>query len=187
MSKPPNKFKSRISSACTHPSVDVCTTCLLRWLDERLTSKGWNNITCPECSVTLSHADMRAVASETQFKRYDYLSTRATLSAIPDFRWCLNHTCTSGQVHESDDPIFVCVACGAKHCVVHEKPWHEGETCLEYDYRTGKNGGGEEMSVSAITKTTKRCPGAGCGAPIEKNKGCDHMTCKLLVTTISGY
>ncbi|KAI9374733.1 hypothetical protein BJX61DRAFT_264988 [Aspergillus egyptiacus] len=32
-----------------------------------------------------------------------------------------------------------------------------------------------ELSVSMVEKTTKRCP--GCRWPIEKNEGCDHMTC----------
>ena len=187
MSKAPEEFKPRISSACNHPSVNVCTACLLRWLDESLERKGWNKITCPECSVALSYADMSMIASETQFERYDYLSARAALSAIPDFRWCLNQACTSGQIHNTDSPIFVCASCHAKHCVVHEKPWHEGETCLEYNNRTGKNGIDEEMSVRTIAKTTKTCPGAGCGAHIEKSRGCDHMTCELLSANISGY
>ncbi|KAL4786297.1 hypothetical protein BJX76DRAFT_321493 [Aspergillus varians] len=34
-----------------------------------------------------------------------------------------------------------------------------------------------ELSVQRVEETTKRCP--GCQWPIEKNDGCDHMTCKL--------
>ncbi|KAL4946806.1 hypothetical protein BDV06DRAFT_635 [Aspergillus oleicola] len=33
-----------------------------------------------------------------------------------------------------------------------------------------------ELSMKMVEKTTKRCP--GCQWPIEKNEGCDHMTCK---------
>jgi len=178
-SLPPNEFKSRISSACTHTSVNVCTTCLLKWLDNCLESRGWDKITCPECSVTLSHADMRTVASEVQYDRYNYLSIRAAVNTIPNFRWCLNRTCTSGQIHESGGPIFECANCGTKHCVVHERLWHVGETCWEYDRRTGTKDRDEEMSARTIAETTKMCPRVGCGVPIEKSGGCFHMTCEL--------
>lgn len=33
-----------------------------------------------------------------------------------------------------------------------------------------------ELSIQTMKQTTKQCP--GCKWPIEKNKGCDHMTCK---------
>ncbi|KAG4035551.1 hypothetical protein MFRU_001g03200 [Monilinia fructicola] len=39
-----------------------------------------------------------------------------------------------------------------------------------------KTGVGEEASLNTIRQTTKRCP--GCSWPIEKNEGCDHMTCE---------
>jgi len=35
----------------------------------------------------------------------------------------------------------------------------------------------DAASLSLIEKTTKRCPRSACSAPIEKNNGCDHMTC----------
>lgn len=35
----------------------------------------------------------------------------------------------------------------------------------------------EQASITTVESTTKRCP--GCSWPIEKNKGCLHMTCKL--------
>lgn len=33
-----------------------------------------------------------------------------------------------------------------------------------------------ELSVNLVEEIAKRCP--GCQWPIEKNEGCDHMTCK---------
>src|SRR5436190_3472680 len=39
----------------------------------------------------------------------------------------------------------------------------------------------EKASHNAISQLTKRCPGkyTTCGWNIEKNGGCDHMTCML--------
>jgi len=35
----------------------------------------------------------------------------------------------------------------------------------------------ENASLATMQRTTKLCPGHGCQWPIEKNDGCDHMTC----------
>jgi hypothetical protein len=70
-------------------------------------------------------------------KRYDRLSTKAALEAIPGFRWCIAKDCKSGQVHDEGDttPKFRCVGCKKTHCMVHQIAWHKGETCAQYDYR----------------------------------------------------
>jgi len=172
MSKP-------FTSACTH-EVNTCTPCLRRWLEESLTSRGYDKISCPECSAPFQHLDVKACASKQQFKRYDSLATRAVLSVMENFHWCMSPKCESGQIHHDDSPIFVCTACHFKQCLRHEAPWHEGETCREYDYRVSgrKKKDEEERSRQTIQRISKQCPGARCGARIQKNQGCDHMTCR---------
>jgi hypothetical protein len=106
------------------------------------------------------------------------------LTKTADFRWC--RACDSGQIHTSGSAgnVFTCVACGVKVCVIHENTWHEGETCDEFDYRTSgrkelEQKAQEEASLKAIGETTKKCPGPGCNWNIEKNDGCQHITCKF--------
>ncbi|KAM7189501.1 hypothetical protein V8F20_010129 [Naviculisporaceae sp. PSN 640] len=36
-----------------------------------------------------------------------------------------------------------------------------------------------KASEAVVSRTTKKCPGRGCGRPIEKNDGCAHMTCLI--------
>jgi hypothetical protein len=91
-------------------------------------------------------------------------------------------------VHEggNEDNIWRCEECGFRVCVVHDNTWHEGETCTEYDYRVSgqkekdeqKRKEQEEASLKAIGKMSKKCPGRKCGWNIQKNDGCDHMTCE---------
>ncbi|KAF2741249.1 hypothetical protein EJ04DRAFT_242 [Polyplosphaeria fusca] len=174
-------FATRPPTAqCTH-EVNTCRRCLRSWIESEFTSKMWDQINCPECSVRLEHEDMRVFAPPDIFRRYDRLSTRAALEAIPGFRWCIAKGCKSGQVHDEGQatPRFRCTSCRASHCVVHQVRWHKGETCAEYDYRTdGKLKKAEiEANKKWIQSTTKRCPGKDCRWNIEKNNGCDHMKC----------
>lgn len=139
----PSSFPSQsITSACDHSArgnVDkrICTTCLSRHLDVQLNESGPNNLTCPICLALMSHSDVRKWASQQTFSRYDSLKTRAAVSSDPNFIWCRNPRCGSGQVHTSgpSSPIVVCQACGTRTCFNHPNAeWHEGLTCHEFDH-----------------------------------------------------
>lgn len=120
---------------------------------------------------------------------------------MPNFRYCLAPGCTSGQEHigtPESHPIFKCQACMVRSCLVHEGPWHEGQTCAEYDEhrtRSGRENEGQTYaenskartrserenlaSEQAIQLLAKNCP--GCSRPIQKSGGCDHMKCMYLI------
>jgi hypothetical protein len=123
----------------------------------------------------------------TNSYRYDALATRAALSTDADFRWCLRSGCGSGQIHLAGEegPIFSCISCKFKACITHEREWHEGETCEQYDDRIrGQEARrDEEATARTIERTTKKCP--QCQSSIEKNSGCDHMTCKCLLVGVT--
>jgi hypothetical protein len=78
-----------------------------------------------------------------------------------------------------------CNACGFRKCIRHEREWHINENCTQYDKRVANFERVEaereavKKSLQVIFDSTKMCPGRGCGWNIEKNKGCDHMTCKF--------
>ena len=117
--------------------------------------------------------------------RYEYLFTKETLEANPDFRCCLNPECNSGQEHVGNpyDPLFHCHVCGYESCATHNVPWHNNESCEEYDLRINP-AAQEEASLAEIARTTKKCPGwdeerGVCGVSIMKNGGCSQIICKL--------
>ncbi|ORY19712.1 hypothetical protein BCR34DRAFT_471454 [Clohesyomyces aquaticus] len=170
---------------CNHQP-EICRDCFKGWIASELESKSWDTIKCPgsKCKVIMQHNHVQQYADPDIYAKFDALSARSALNDDPNFRWCRGPNCQSGQIHVSGEEgnIFRCVACGFRVCVIHEDTWHEGETCEEYDYRrSGKKERDqklqEEASVKAIGELTKRCPGKRCNWPIEKNEGCDHMTC----------
>ena len=181
--KPAADFPKQITEKCAH-GVHTCRKCLQSWIASNLESRAWDKISCSECKEILHHSDVQTHASTDIFQKYDQLATRAALNTISEFRWCISPAgCTSGQIHESgvEGPIFRCISCGFKACTVHERAWHEGETCEEYDYRINpkRKKAEEEASTKLVKKIAKNCP--GCEWRIEKISGCDHMTCKLAI------
>jgi IBR domain, a half RING-finger domain len=82
--------------------------------------------------------------------------------------------------HEPGDnqPIMTCTKCHFKTCFIHKMPWHAGQTCHDYDDTQRERLEQEAASDKRVAETTKKCPNARCRQNIEKNGGCDHMTCK---------
>jgi len=133
---------------------------------------------------------------------------------IPGWRWCLAPGCRAGQVHEQIlkvafkkakkkgrgnvkkveavkmeesevmPDICECHECGAKACVTCDRPWHEGESCAEYQLRIKDRVDEEDRALNEIRKITKQCP--GCKKPVQKNGGCPAMQCKSLQPWLKG-
>ncbi|KAH7078787.1 hypothetical protein BKA63DRAFT_409323 [Paraphoma chrysanthemicola] len=168
---------------CEH-APQTCAECYADWVTAQLEESSWKEAKCPvsKCKTTLTYHEIQGIATQDTFQKYDTYINRAVISEDPNFRWC--RACDAGQEHLSGEEgnIFTCHACGHKICIKHENVWHEGETCEEYDYRSSgqkerDQKAQEEASLAAIGKLSKKCPGPKCVYNIEKNDGCDHMTC----------
>lgn len=188
---------------------DVCETCFRKHIAGHI-SAGNTIIQCVECSERLHYKDIQKIVSKTSLRKYDKILTKAFVEDEADFHYCvstsglrettmkkrhvshfksalliiaclqLSAKCKSGQIHVGggDQPVFQCNACHHKQCIACHVPWHEGETCDEYQSRH------DEVIVKTETllhQTSKVCPG-GCGARIERNGGCPHMTCEFSST-----
>lgn len=109
---------------------------------------------------------------------------REAMSQMPGFKTCRAPGCRSGQIHWEGkaQPIMTCNGCGHKTCVMHDVEWHAGMTCTEWDEqaslaqaRRPEQAANEEY----LAAETKPCPNPACARPIEKNGGCQHMTCEF--------
>jgi hypothetical protein len=94
---------------------------------------------------------------------------------------CSDTDCLSGQIHDGK-ALFVCNLCGYRQCTAHKVPYHENQTCAEYDMTLVANppqdAGNEAESRRIVEEISVTCPGPGCGFDIEKEEGCDKMECK---------
>lgn len=158
---------------------NTCRPCFLRHVEVQIDTRNWDEVSCPECNVVLAFHEVKNMTNKDYFDKYEQASLRAALANDPDYRHCLSTTCESGQLHPggTDEPIFRCQECGHKHCVACEALWHEDETCNEYQQRLEDERSVEnKLSEETVVETSKPCP--QCRCPIEKNNGCDHMTCE---------
>ena len=177
-------FPAKDDLACEHVA-NVCKNCLRDQIASQLESKGskgWNKLSCPVCSRSLTHEEVQRFAAPEDFARYERFYLIEHLSKEPGFRWCLNGDCKSGQLYENTrfmPPRITCSAAGCNFamCFRHQVPWHEGLTCAEYDRRLA-HAEDEEKSEQWKKDNTKACPGNNCGRPIQKGEGCFHMTCR---------
>ncbi|KAK5117972.1 hypothetical protein LTR62_004016 [Meristemomyces frigidus] len=180
--KPSFNFPIKPPTAnCDHP-ITTCTLCLETWLATEITTKGTTPIKCPSCPFILTYTDILRSASPAAFTAYDALTTRAALTCLEEFAWCLNPLCSNGQLNPAENKNYMsCAACGYQQCLLHRIPWHSGESCAAYSYRTSAEGRAaaeaEKKSEVLMEKLSKRCPGQGCGWRIEKVGGCEHMSC----------
>ncbi|CAD0111262.1 unnamed protein product, partial [Aureobasidium uvarum] len=153
---------------------DVCRTCFNRYLIQQI-DEGQAHAKCAECQETLRYQHVKMIVSKTTLMKYDKVLLKIFVEEDEDFYYCMSAKCKSGQIHigGEDMPIFCCKICQHKQCMACEIPWHEGETCDQYQARHDD----EIIQTEAlIRQTSKICPG-GCGARIERNGGCPHMLC----------
>ncbi|KAK4546806.1 hypothetical protein LTR36_001538 [Oleoguttula mirabilis] len=177
---------TNITAACAHDPAS-CLDCLQTWLRTDLETYAWTKATCPECSEVLQYADIQRLADPAIFAEYDRVLARNLLGKEAEFRWCLNTSCTSGQLHIGGDaaPLFRCSVCRQKYCITHNTAWHKGKSCAAYDAsnkeghskREARQAREEQASLALLKIVSKKCPGKGCDFSVQKRDGCDAMRC----------
>lgn len=114
------------------------------------------------------------------------MATRQAVTALQGWWECPQSGCGVGGIHDAEaGPIVNCMACDYQACFDCEVPWHNDLTCAQYHeeqrnkvHRDAEKVKEEADAACTVEKTTKPCPGIGCGVRIEKSIGCHHMRCK---------
>lgn len=96
---------------------------------------------------------------------------------------CLAPNCGAGQIHEGgkEQPQMVCKSCNFAICTYHGRPWHDGQTCAEFDVDPSQIERLEEEEATAklLAADSRICP--SCNQGVSKTMGCDHMACKFSI------
>lgn len=155
-----------------------------RWIAE--TTPGWRWCLNPKCRSGQVHESppgsaQQPIEIDSESKEnsskpsdsqrgwfFDIFGNRQPVKAPPSSSPPQNTLPTSSD-------ICTCNTCGSRACVPCDRPWHEGETCAQYQARIKDRLEEEDASLKAVQKRTKPCP--RCARPIEKNGGCSYMRC----------
>lgn len=179
--EPDVRFAARCpTEGCQH-GTSVCVSCLERHILVAIHHTKTTEVRCPhpDCGKVLEYRDVySSVRDWSQLAYYEFLLLRWEKGNQEDFFWCKNPLCKSGQEHKAGrkQPIVVCSTCHHKSCYVHDRPWHEGMTCEQFDVKLRMYAEQDSASRTYITHNTKPCP--KCKRQIERNGGCDHMVCR---------
>ena len=189
-------------ATCKHER-DICRERLGGWVSVQLRTLAWDQLTCPssECASRLTPEDLQTHLTADVFERsvgggaehlhvlmYDRWNCRAfqaALEGVPGYFSCHSADCDYGHTHDDEgtqNNIWRCqnLGCNARICALHKMPFHDGETCTQYDERKAsekRHKEEEAASEATVVQISKLCPGESCGYHVEKISGCDHMTC----------
>ena len=186
MEKPLKEFEGICSDACLHVERTVCNACVYE--HTKHLAEDWSifddQVPCPEpqCSAKFDFNAIRQILLATGkdhhvFEQYDDHLIHCRLEQMTEFVWCA-HECGSGQLHDaegSSNPAVTCIKCKQRTCFKHRTAWHHNMSCDEYDVQTGRLSGSDATN-RWLQSHTKKC--SQCRWHIEKNEGCDHMTCR---------
>lgn len=139
------------------------------------------------CSTVFTDMDMRQILSLDRnplfFEKYSklkYLKENAHVARTCPRCESIALKLPSNQ--NSSDNEIQCRECKLRFCFVHGEAHHRNnqltEPCASYTKRIAKE---QRASTVAVSKISKPCP--GCGAPVEKAAGCNHLTCEVCETS----
>ncbi|XP_037424864.1 probable E3 ubiquitin-protein ligase ARI5 [Triticum dicoccoides] len=133
----------------------------------------------PSCSAAVIRDLVDDVADEEDKQRYAGFALRSYVEESKTMRWCPAPGCGLAMEYlggESlSEQLDVVCDCGHGFCIVCAEESHRPVPCRTVREWAAKNSS-ESESTNWVIANTKLCP--KCRRPIEKNTGCNHMTCR---------
>ena len=154
--------------SCGHAFHDACLADLVR---SRVDEARVRDIRCPgtadapACDVALSDDEVRGLLDAEGRDRYARFLRLAEDPAAVE--------CPSCGAAAAGEGVVTCGVCFLDFCKVHGTAHPpDAASCRRFARRHRR---AERRSRRAVENLSKPCP--GCGAPVCKSSGCNHMTC----------
>lgn len=160
-----------------------CRSCWQSYLESNIIVNGCaQSISCPSrCNQVIDDEEILDLleTNEQLCQRYRKLLVESFVQTNRLTHWCHGNSCSmiiKMQTYEPNCSAMIeCDHCQLTSCFQCGKQWHEPIQCAILTEWEKKNQD-ESMNGKWILANTKECP--NCKSNIEKNGGCNHMTCR---------
>ena len=171
-----------ITLECKHK---FCQSCLQKHITYHLEQNKYSlkTLICPEenCKKPLTFKLIQKIFKKKEFDNIDRkilsFNAESFISKNEKIAKCPKATCDFFFIMKKNDNSlkkYSCPICKEEFCVNGCPETHKGLTCQQYQNLIKKEG--NEFYNIVKKNHIKTCE--KCGAWIEKNKGCNHITCK---------
>eukprot|EP00906_Rhabdomonas_costata_P024337 RCo035000 len=163
-----------LALACGH---SFCSSCWKNYLAGKVQDGSSCTLThCPfpKCTQVCDEAMFQELLDEELFSRYRKFVIRTYVEDNPHITWCPGRDCGMAVISHDTHRLLVRCVCGHRFCFMCKENAHAPARCDDLrDWLSRERGEGENSKW--VLCNTKPCP--KCQSPIEKNDGCNHMTC----------
>jgi len=168
-------IKDIVFATCKH---NFCTTCWNGYLENKVKDGEVLKLNCPapKCRRAVERKEIKERLTPEMFEKFNRFYTQAQLSLNPNARWCPTPNCDQVMFGTKSNPQLKCPKCGHEICFRCNHDWHTGTCERAARGLVGVAADRAAFAAYALVANIKPCP--SCRAPIEKNEGCNHMTCQ---------
>ncbi|KAL0476959.1 hypothetical protein AKO1_005614 [Acrasis kona] len=154
-----------------------CTGCVRHQLQSHIATNTFP-ISCVQCGDMFSLKDLEQLCKgQSEKLKLSNASVRYLLATRSnEFKQCPTPDCQ--QCYKASCRVFSCRLCMKIYCNICKSEYHAGQTCDEY--KKSQQEQTDEMDKFRKTHDVRKCP--SCGADIEKDGGCMHITCSMCQT-----
>jgi ariadne-1 len=166
---------------CNHK---YCVPCYRQYLTQKIREEGEVRIQCPSdgCRLIIDARSLNLLVPADLEARYRALLTRTYVQDKESLKWCPAADCENvvectGIRKKDLERVVPTVVCICSHrfcfgCILND---HQPAPC-ELVKKWKKKCADDSETANWISANTKECP--RCNSTIEKNGGCNHMTCR---------
>ena len=150
-----------------------CNDCYYEYIKEKVNTNQINRIKCPKknCDIILedNFIERILIRDIPLLDKYKKLQAHRQLILNPNVQLCPFPDCESYAMKKEEDNYVSCIKNKHKFCFNCLKDWHGNKKCddnIDKSFQKWRN-----------SSKVKRCP--KCKYFIEKNEGCNHITCSV--------
>eukprot|EP00123_Amoebidium_parasiticum_P016904 comp23632_c1_seq1/m.40282 comp23632_c1_seq1/g.40282 ORF comp23632_c1_seq1/g.40282 comp23632_c1_seq1/m.40282 type:complete len:505 (-) comp23632_c1_seq1:315-1829(-) len=156
-----------------------CKACWNEYLTTKIMDEGMSQqIACPatDCSILVDELTVSDLLKDPAvLKKYQYLIAKAFVGVNKHVKWCPAPGCDNAAKVVISAPKPITCLCGNMFCFGCLQQPHDPVKCGMLK-KWLKKCADDSETANWISANTKECP--KCQTTIEKNGGCNHMTCR---------